>query len=355
MHLRNLLCLLLALVLCVGLCAAAGADSSLFFVAVNDTIPLTLTVSPVYSGGTLYVPYQVFDAQPCGVTPSYNQTKQTYVLLSRNKQMLFDLAAGTVSDESGSVSTANVLYRNGILYLPLVFCASHFGLKTTMLESAGGYQVLRFTNGSEVYDDSLFIEKAENLIAYRVEQNAASGAQASNRPQASTDGLPQTPQEPSAADRQPATVYLAFTDAQTMRDAAAALAEYNLLGTFFLTQEEITQDPSLVFSLLAAGHTLGVTADDSGDDPAAQLAAANDALADLLCQKTLLALLPDGAAAPDGYCVFRRSSAQPSAADAANAEAPQLLVCSADAASTLYTLFTAGASIVQLLETTQVG
>ena len=70
---------------------------------------LTLSVFPTYSGGTLYVPYQVFDSQPCGVTPSYNQAKQTYVLLSRTRQMIFDLAAGTVSDESGSVSTANAV------------------------------------------------------------------------------------------------------------------------------------------------------------------------------------------------------------------------------------------------------
>ena len=169
---RRILSLLLIVAMLACLCVPVSADGELFFVAVNDTIPLTLTVFPTYSGGTLYVPYQVFDSQPCGVTPSYNQTRQTYVLFNRSRQMLFDLAAGTVSDESGSVSTANVLYRSGILYLPLTFCASHFGLKTTMLESAGGYQVLRFTDGSEVYDDSLFIEKAENLIAYRVQQYA---------------------------------------------------------------------------------------------------------------------------------------------------------------------------------------
>lgn len=148
MKLRRWICFLLCLVLTVCLCAPALADSELFFVAVNDTIPLTLSVFPTYSGGTLYVPYQVFDSQPCGVTPSYNQAKQTYVLLSRTRQMIFDLAAGTVSDESGSVSTANVLYRGGILYpaahvLRLRIC----GLKTTMLESAGGYQILRFTDG----------------------------------------------------------------------------------------------------------------------------------------------------------------------------------------------------------------
>ena len=106
---RRILSLLLIVAMLACLCVPVSADGELFFVAVNDTIPLTLTVFPTYSGGTLYVPYQVFDSQPCGVTPSYNQTRQTYVLFNRSRQMLFDLAAGTVSDESGSVSTANVV------------------------------------------------------------------------------------------------------------------------------------------------------------------------------------------------------------------------------------------------------
>lgn len=247
MKLRRWVCFLLCLVLTVCLCTPALADGELFFVAVNDTIPLTLSVFPTYSGGTLYVPYQVFDSQPCGVTPSYNQTKQTYVLLSRTRQMIFDLAAGTVSDESGSVSTANVLYRGGILYLPLTFCASHFGLKTTMLESAGGYQILRFTDGSEVYDDSLFVEKAENLIAYRVRQSQ-SGSQPQEKPTDRPNNGAQGTQEQPATEKKPATVYLAFTGSETMRDSMAALETYNLHGTFFLTEAEIRSDPSLILN-----------------------------------------------------------------------------------------------------------
>ena len=267
MKLRRWICFLLCLVLTVCLCAPALADGELFFVAVNDTIPLTLSVFPTYSGGTLYVPYQVFDSQPCGVTPSYNQAKQTYVLLSRTRQMIFDLAAGTVSDESGSVSTANVLYRGGILYLPLTFCASHFGLKTTMLESAGGYQILRFTDGSEVYDDSLFVEKAENLIAYRVRQNQ-SGSQSPERPTDRPNSGSQGTQEPSAAEKKPATVYLAFTGSETMRASMAALETYKLHGTFFLTEAEILADPSLVFELLAAGHSSRAQTTRSAPSPA---------------------------------------------------------------------------------------
>lgn len=351
MKLRRAICFVLCLALTVCLCAPALAEGELFFVAVNDTVPLTLTVFPTYSGGTLYVPYQVFDSQPCGVTPSYNQTKQTYVLLSRNRQMLFDLAAGTVSDESGSVSTANVLYRGGILYLPLTFCASHFGLRTTMLESAGGYQVLRFTDGSEVYDDSLFIEKAENLIAYRVQQNK-SGAQNPEKPAGQPNGSNPGTQTNPAAEKKPATVYLAFTNSQTMRTSMSTLEKYKLSGTFFLTEAEIQSDPSLVFSLLAAGHTLGVTAEEGEEEPAAALARANEALCALTCQKTLLALLPADAQAPEGYCVFRRPASPISAADAAASETAHLLVCADGAVDAIYTLFSADARILQLIETT---
>ena len=346
---RRILSLLLIVAMLACLCVPVSAGGELFFVAVNDTIPLTLTVFPTYSGGTLYVPYQVFDSQPCGVTPSYNQTRQTYVLFNRSRQMLFDLAAGTVSDESGSVSTANVLYRSGILYLPLTFCASHFGLKTTMLESAGGYQVLRFTDGSEVYDDSLFVEKAENLIAYRVRQNQ-SGSQSPERPTDRPNSGSQGTQEPSAAEKKPATVYLAFTGSETMRASMAALETYKLHGTFFLTEAEILADPSLVFELLAAGHSIGITAGEDDADLSGALTRANDALCALTCQKTLLALLPAEAEAPDSYCVFHAPSSPVSAADAAASETAHLLVCSENTEADLYTLFSAEARVLQLLE-----
>lgn len=350
MKARGALCLVLIVALLVCLCVPVLAEAELFFVAVNDTIPLTLTVFPTYSGGTLYVPYQVFDAQPCGVTPSYNQTKQTYVLLSRNRQMLFDLAAGTVKTESGTNTTANVLYKNGNLYLPLSFCASHFGLKTTMLESADGYQILRFTDGSEVYDDALFVEKAENLIAYRVQQYTG-GTQSTEKP-ADRPNSADTTQEP-VPEKKPATVYLAFTDATTMRESMQALARYDLYGTFFLSAQEIRTDPALVFELLAAGHTLGLNAAQDEADPLSALQEANDALYALLCQKTLLALLPADSEQQPGYCCFFQPQSPVTAAQAADSETTHLLLCSGDAATQLYTLFSAEAHTLQLLETSE--
>lgn len=352
MKARKMLSVVLILAVLISLCVPAQADGELFFVAVNDTIPLTLTVFPTWSGGTLYVPYQVFDSQPCGVAPSYNQVKQTYVLLSRNRQMLFDLATGTVSYENGKSSSVTVLYKNGILYLPLNLCASHFGLKTTMLESKDGYQALRFTDGSEVYDDSLFIEKAENLIAYRVQQNKTDAQQpeAPSEPATPSTRPPQTTPTP---EKTPATVYLAFTNSGSMRSSMDALKAYNLKGTFFLTEAELLDDPSLVFELLAAGHTIGLSVEEEETDIPAALRRANDALAALICQKSLLVLLPAQTQAPEEYCAFYRPAVPVTAAEAAESESAQLLICADDAANVLYTLRAAEAHILQLLETTE--
>ena len=80
MKYRKLLCVLLALALLLALAPMAGAEGDLFFVAVNDTIPVTLTSLPYTSGGVVYVPYTAFDARPGGVVSAYNPTAQTFVL-----------------------------------------------------------------------------------------------------------------------------------------------------------------------------------------------------------------------------------------------------------------------------------
>ena len=55
MKLRRWVCFLLCLVLTVCLCTPALADGELFFVAVNDTIPLTLEEIFIYElGGADY-------------------------------------------------------------------------------------------------------------------------------------------------------------------------------------------------------------------------------------------------------------------------------------------------------------
>ena len=241
MRAKRLFCIVLSLILCLTLCTPALAEGDLLFVAVNDSIPLTLTALPYESSSGIYVPYTAFDASPGGVIPAYNAQAQTFVLFTRQRRLVFDLAEGTVTDQDGNVKTVSTTFRGGMLYVPLVYCASFFSLKVSLLQSTSGYPILRFTTGSEVYDDSLFVEKAESLIQYRIDQmNTPEPSQ----PQTPAQQEPDKPEQPEP-EQMPATVYLAFTNAETMADNAALLEKSNLRGTFFLTAAELTADPAL--------------------------------------------------------------------------------------------------------------
>ena len=150
MRAKRLFCIVLSLILCLTLCTPALAEGDLLFVAVNDSIPLTLTALPYESSSGIYVPYTAFDASPGGVIPAYNAQAQTFVLFTRQRRLVFDLAEGTVTDQDGNVKTVSTTFRGGMLYVPLVYCASFFSLKVSLLQSTSGYPILRFTTGSEV-------------------------------------------------------------------------------------------------------------------------------------------------------------------------------------------------------------
>lgn len=356
MRFRKLLSLALALVLCASLCLPAGADGDILFVAVNDTIPLTLTALPYETSSGIYVPYTAFDASPAGVIPAYNAAAQTFVLFTRQRRLVFDLAEGTVTDQDGNVKTVSTAFRGGILYVPLVYCASFFGLKVSMLQSESGYPILRFTTGSEVYDDTLFVEKAESLIRYRIDQmNTAEPPQ--DQPPGPQD-TPHTPgqQQPEQPEQPPATVYPALVDASIMDAAMEAFSAYDLRGTFFLTADEIADNPTLVRALYAAGHTIGLTVPSDCADAAASLEDANEALRRAINHKSLFALLyswqQEGV---EGYRVLTRPQEPVSADYAAQQSGTQtLLLISSDPAAALSTLHAANASIAHLRETSPI-
>ena len=61
---KRLLSILLSVLLCLALVSPQAAAADIYFVAVDDSVPLTLpsSMSPFFSGSTLYVPSSVFEA-----------------------------------------------------------------------------------------------------------------------------------------------------------------------------------------------------------------------------------------------------------------------------------------------------
>ena len=353
---KRALAILLAAVLCMAVLTPAAQAADIYFVAVDDSIPLTLPLStaPYYSGGTLYAPYTVFDASPGGVVPSYNASEQTLVLFRRGARLIFDLSAGTVTDEDKNVTVLSTVSKNGVLYVPFMFCLTHFGLSYSSLTSASGYSILRITTGSEVYENAMFVERAENLISYLADQYEQGSTPAA--PQPGADPQPGNGDEP--AEEEPhasGTFTLAVTGAEHMREAAAALEAAQERAAFFLTAEEIETDPALVRMLYAAGHSIGVTCAEDAEDAAIALRDANEALMHVLHRKTLLALLtPAQSEFCPGYCIVVKPQAQPALSELIAQSAPEetvLLLCEDDLAAALQTLLDAETPLRQLRET----
>ncbi len=354
--LRRILSVVMCVALVFCLCSAASA-SGIVFLAVNDSIPVALSADtmPFYHSGLLYVPATLFDVEALNIIPVYSTGALT--ISSGSRSLMFDLNDGTMTTESGSVLSVQVISRSGVLFVPASQCAAHFGLGLSVLTSLGGYTVVRLTTGSQVYDDVLFIEKANNLIEYRVSQYLGTDTptttptpdtpgQSTTLPQTGSDAPPED-DEPVQAD--PAEIYLAITNAAHMESALYALNSANLKAAFFFTYDEILSHADLVLQLYTGGHTIGLIA---GEDEAE----ANEMLDRLLHTKALCRLTDqtDDNADINGIS-FLRPSAQPDAAKAAEIEliAQLYVVDSADVPQTLSVFQSAGANLHQLRETTQ--
>ncbi len=350
-RLSSLLLLLAVLLLCA---APAAATVSMCFVGVNDTIPLSLPgdAEPFYSGSALYIPYSAFNANPGGVAVSYNTDQNTLVLFTRVRRLVYDLSANTLTDEADNVSEVTVVYRGGILFIP-ASAASHFGLSVSLLYSEENYPILRFTNGSQVYDDELFVSKAENLISYVVENSQPETD--GDSPEETPPGGPAEQPEPDPPEVEPATVYLAFAGDAVSHETLELLAAHSIQAAFFLTEEQLVLQSDLVRAIYAAGHTAALTGEASSQDFNATLFAANEAMDRTLFCKSLLALVPE--ARPEtsfpGYRVLVEPS-EPLRVETALtvSDRPQLLICRSDASAAIQQLIDANASLPQLLETT---
>jgi len=376
---RRLWALVLPLCLLAALLPAAPARAAeLSFIAVNDTIPMTLSGSgaPFRSGGELYVPYTVFNLPALGVLVSYRSGDSTISLYGENERLTFDFENGTVQDGHGNARAATCLASGGIPFLPVSFCTSAFSLGLSELRSLGGYSVFRFTTGSQVYDDSLFIEKAENLISYRVSQYLAPSSPAESAPEpvskppvaeppqpeppAAQPAVPEPPveepdEEPDEEEEpEPPVVYLAVSGTADADAALTALSRAGQRAAFFLSAAEISENGPLVRRIAASGHTLGLRTGPD-EDPETALRAANDALFLALHEKSVLALLPAAGAETVGhaYCVLREPESPLSAADAAQAHGQTvlLLLSGGEVPAALAGLNSADAILPQLRET----
>lgn len=285
---KKRMCILCLIAVVVFTSVPSARADSFCFIGINDSIPAALPgdMAPYYDNGVLYVPYQVFESSPGGVIISYDIENGSFVLFTRTRRLAYDLEAGTVTDKDGNTSRCTPVFRGGVLYIPAVQAAGHFGLSISLLTSKTGCPILRFMDGSQVYDNKQFLEKAEKLVdAYlqhssRQEQNG------------SEQGPKDEEEDPFAEEEEPsgpATVYLLFTGEAVNLQTLQILKKQSLQAAFFLTEQQILEDKDLVRAIYAEGHTIGLAAENE-EELLDCLERANQALDETLFFRSILAL-----------------------------------------------------------------
>lgn len=300
---RRILSWLLVLVLSLGMFLPFPASAStIYLTAINDNIPaLSANTMPIWSGGSLYVPYSVFHyastGVDLGVDSSYIRSNNTLNLYSMKRMVVFDLSAGTCRNAlTGEEVDVRCIMRNNRPYLPLAWVCEYFGLTysyNTLPNISQGYLV-RIKSDAAVLSDSKFIDAAGDLITRRLQEyNQSLNPPSETTPTPSTP-TPSTPTPPS--DPTNVTTYLAIRCAQWdgVAEILDALDQQNRFALFLLEPDMVDQQPDLLRRMLGSGHSVGISA--QGDTPEATLALlekGSQSLQALTYTRTTVALVPD--------------------------------------------------------------
>lgn len=294
----RILPLLLTAALFLGLTVPTSA-ASLYFTAIDDSIPpLTSDTMPFWSGGTIYVPYTVFDAKQNGVNVSlglyanYNQNAGTVTLFNLRQVLVFDFNSRNCRDDmTGTVYAYRAIMRSGRPYLPLNMVCSFFGMEYSynQLPSISQGYLVRIKSADAVLDDALFIERARDLLQNRLREYTQSLSTA----ETTDPGTVIRPNTPPEVEGSNTATYLAFRceggeNLPGILDAMDRAGQYAL---FFLTPETIEAEGDLVRRILGSGHSVGILA-ETGEE--AVLERGNLALEGAARTRTTLAYVPAG-------------------------------------------------------------
>ena len=289
---------LLTIVLVLGLFRPMPASAAtLYFTAVNNSVaPLTSDTMPFWSGGTLYVPYSIFDGSlnnigvGLGLYTSYNRDSRTVTLFDLRQTLTFDLNSGTCRDDmTGTTYISRAVMRGGRPYLALNTVCSHFGLEysySQLPDIPQGFLV-RIKNSSAVMSDADFIDAAKNVISSRLREYTQGLNQAESTNPGTNPSFPSTPGGPAEVGEDDTAVYLAFRceTSAGLTDILDILNGGGRWAVFFLTPR-LLEEGDLVRRILGSGHSVGILADEG--EALSALEAGNLALERAACTRTTM-------------------------------------------------------------------
>lgn len=248
----------------------SAADNPLSFIAVNDTLPPELINAAVTYGGSVYVPYWLFTNYGLGgITYSFFVGNSTAYLSNADKQLFFELLSGKTYDEDDYQYSIRAIYQGGTVYLPLSFMCSFFGGFSYSTIGGNEYgSILRICTGAEILTNDEFLRVAKPAMKryYDSYNKAAESPVPSATPTPTvTPGLfPGNDDLPHAGD----VIHLGFYGLPS-QETLNLFRRLNMKAAFFLSEDEVRENPDMVRRICGEGFGIGVHAvseEHSGTD-----------------------------------------------------------------------------------------
>lgn len=295
-------CLLAALaLLLVPWTMAAGAYDGVYLVGINDTVLLGLISQdqmPVRRSGVIFAPCTILGNQDLGLSYAINRTGGTFTVYNREHTLIFQLDGTGSADKEGNTYTNHIITRNGVVYIPLRFVCSVFGLTYSFYNLVlpdGTVPIARVCTPTAILTDQQFGASAAQMAETPLRQYlAATQSPASPTP---TAGASPSAPLPSASPSGPVELSFAVVCnyGEGFRATMDSFARAGVSALYLFPVDALAERDRDIRAAAAAGHQIGLLL--PSEDPHGAFAEGNRLLSHILhTQVTQVAFQDPGAA-----------------------------------------------------------
>lgn len=313
---KKFLAALFCFVFCLSLLsvgATAKNEVTVYHMAVNDKyLYPSESPMPVAVGGTIYVPYTVFDRDVTGVNLGITcilgqaGNSRTLTLSSIGGMLTFDVNAQTCVDLDGGYHSMRAIVRNGRIFIPVYGVVEYFGSLLSLnyfQRPTKSYGVLlRITNSRASLSDERFLSSAAPTMesVYNEYMKSLDPAPTPTTPAVTATPGPSPGQngEGPGESKSDVRVYLALRyegggELEAMLDL---VDRYAVPALLLFRPDDLAQNAGLIRRAVGEGHAVGIiTSGATAEELIRQAEQGNALLERIVWSRTYTVYAPDAA------------------------------------------------------------
>ncbi|MDR0935367.1 MAG: hypothetical protein LBM98_01650 [Oscillospiraceae bacterium] len=239
------------------------AADAIFFTGINDRLlTLEYATAPVMIDNVIYVPYNVFHDNALGSMAFYHRTEQIVQILRDKTELLFNLSTDDSTGSNGEKGDKLVwkaIVRDSVPFVPAEFTARYLGLAYSRFQTALDADVIRITNGTEVYTDPQFA-----LAGYYRMSDALAAYKPNVPPPTDSPYYFPTDPPPPTLPASPVPTEVYYSDVFiTLNFYGLYEDTLNYKATYWLTETDISENAALARKLYGTGNKLAAANDEA--------------------------------------------------------------------------------------------